>query len=406
MKLEQLLAIRFLVSRKGRREKIISSTSGIAVVGMTFGVAALLIALSIISGFQREYQKALLSFNAHVIVIRSEEISDVEAEIGKLKRFESFGAMKGWTPFIYREGMVIANSKVHGVVMKGVDLAQYTNLSQMKIVLNSKDENIDRLPTLIVGKTLSEEMGGMKGEVQLLFPQGILPESVGTKNIQRFYVMGTFESGLHEYDSSFAFLSMHEAQNFFQMGDKVSGIEVWLHNPEDAFAWVTAMADEFSYPYAVFSWRDLNENLFKALELEKLVFFLLLLILVCVATLNILGTLSMFMLQKRQEIAILRALGAPWNKLRRIFLLDGLLVGLVGIGLGICLGSGILLILQVWQPITLAPEIYFIKTVPVFYSWANVLWVVGSSLFVVLLGCELTLRGMSKIRILPSLLEA
>ncbi len=406
--LEQLLAIRFLLSRKGEGEKVISTTSGIAVVGMTFGVAALLVALSVISGFQREYKKALLAFNAHVILIRSEEIADTKPILEKLTKLESLGRMKGWTPFIYREGMMIANGQVHGVVMKGVDLDHYTNLSQMKIELfkEGREDNSQHLPSLIIGKTLAEELGGVHGEVNLLFPKGITPELVGTKNIQKFRVIGTFESGLYEYDSSFAFLPMNEAQQFFQMGGKISGIEIWLQNPEAAFAWVEAMAQDFSYPYSVFSWRDLNENLFKALELEKLVFFILLFILIGVAALNILGTLSMFLLQKRQEIAILRALGTPWKKLRRIFLLDGLLVGVVGVGLGLCLGSGILLILQIWQPITLAPEIYFLKTVPVFYSWQNFFWVAGSAMFVVLLGCEITLRGISKIRILPSLLEA
>lgn len=404
--LEKFLAARFLVSR--RRERFLSVASVVAIFGMAFGVAALLIALSIISGFQREYKKAILGFNSHLILMKADEIAKPEEVADRLSKYSSRGRMKGWTPFLYREGMAVSGSKVKGIVLKGIDFEKYSNLSRMKIEIEAggdSSQNPARLPTILLGKSLAEEIKPRDRILRILFPQGLSPEREGLKNVRRFFVGGTFESGLHEYDSSFAFLSLPEAEKFFQTEGRVSGLEIWLEDPEDAESWAEEMREDYAFPYVVLTWRELNEGVFRALELEKVIFGILMAVLIAVASLNVLGTLLMLLLEKRGQVAFLRASGMTWRRLRKIFLFDGLLIGLLGIALGVILGLGFLFFLEKWQPIQLAPEIYFVRNVPVVYLWKNFFGVVAASFLILFAGCELALRGISKMNVVRILVE-
>jgi lipoprotein-releasing system permease protein len=395
-----------------RRERFLSVAGLVAILGMAFGVASLLIALSVISGFQKEYKRAVLGFNSHLILLSADEIDHPEEEMERIfatvpdRRSE----VVGWTPFIYREGMVVSGSKVKGIVLKGVDFERYSNLSRMRISFE-KDSNEDalnpeKLPTVILGRDLARELDPKVRAIRVLFPQGLKPEAAGAKNVRQFFVGGTFESGMYEYDSSFVFISLPEAERFFRTGGKVSGIEIWLKNPDDAEAWAERLKERFEYPYVVMTWRELNENIFRALELEKVVFFVLMIVLIAVACLNVLGTLLMLLLEKGGAVAILRAVGLSWRRLRKVFLFDGLLIGFLGVSLGILLGLGVLFFLEHWQPIELAPEVYFVRKVPVVYSWKNFFWVVSSAFLVIFVGCELALRGIARVNVLRALQES
>jgi ABC-type lipoprotein release transport system permease subunit len=153
------------------------------------------------------------------------------------------------------------------------------------------------------------------------------------------------------------------------------------------------------------TWKELNENVFRALETERSIFFILMGTLIAVASLNVLGTLTMLLLEKRREVAILRALGLSWARMRKIFLFDGLLIGFAGVSLGILLGLGGLFILKTWQPIHLAPEVYFVKNVPVDFSAKNLVLVMSAAFVIVLVGCELALKRLTRFTGVRSLLE-
>ncbi len=392
-----------------RRERFLSVSSWVAMLGVCFGVASLLITLSIVSGFQKEYKKAVLGFNSHLIFLRDDEIENPDVLAKKFSKYETLGKKIDQTPFIYREGMAVAGSRVKGVVLKGVNLEKYISLSHMSLDRMTTIKNKDHLPELFLGKSLAEELKLTEKQdsvLRILFPQGLKPEDSGIKNIKKFFVAGTFESGLYDYDSSFAFLTLAEASKFFQTEGRVSGIEVWLENPDRAEAWAQAMRKDFPFPNTVMTWRELNENIFRALEMEKIVFSILILVLMTVASLNIVSTLMMLLIQRRGEISILKALGCSWKRLRKIFLLDGLLIGSVGTVLGIFLGLVVLLVLKYWQPIPLAPEIYFIRHVPVVFSWVHVVVVVVSSFLISTCGCELALRGISRVDVARTLTES
>lgn len=406
------MAVRFLLSR--RRQKFFSVAALVAILGLAFGVAALEIALGVTSGLQKEYKKAILSFNSHLILMRGDEISHPQ-EIGEKLSHEPFpGGLRGWTPFIYREGLLVSGSRVKGIVLKGVDFDKYSNLSQMRISVPGatvEEMSSEHIPSLILGRTLAEELGITGSEsrekrlIHILFPQGMEPEKSGVKNVKRFIVSGTFESGLHEYDASFAFLSLGEASDFFQTDGRVSGLEIWLDDPDRAGDWAEVLQEIFEAPYIVMTWKELNENVFRALEMERSIFFILIGILIAVASLNILGTLTMLLLEKRKEVAILRALGMRWARLRKIFLFDGLLIGSAGIALGLLLGFGVLFFLDKWQPIHLAPEVYFVRNVPVDFASRNLVIVIASAFMIIFVGCELSLKRLTRFQAVRSLLE-
>lgn len=405
MSLERTLANRFLLSR--RRERFLSVASLVAIGGMAFGVAAFLISLSVITGFQKEFKKAILSFNSHLVLMNADEISDPEGVARKAleSAASSRTPVKGWTPFIYREGMAVSGSRVKGIVLKGIDFRKFSNLSGMTISFDPELQKRDRIPTLLLGETLARELAPKDRIVRILFPQGANIERDGAKSVRRFSVGGTFVSGLHEYDSSFAFLALSDAERFFKTNGRVSGLEFWLEDPDRAAILAERLKQDFPYPFAVMTWRDLNESIFRVLELEKQVFFLLMIVLVGVAVLNVLVSLLMLLLEKRGEVAILRAMGLPWRRLRKVFLWDGLLIGFVATALGIVLGLGVLFFLEKWQPIELAAEVYFVRNIPVAWTWTNFWWVISSTFLVVFVGCELALRGISGINVPRTLLE-
>lgn len=400
------LARRFLFSK--RRGRFLSAAAVIAVLGLSFGVGALWVAFSVLTGFQTEYRRAILGINAHVILTKADEIRDASALEKDLQGLDQLGARRGVTPFIYREGLAVSGPQVKGVVLKGVDMERYERLSQMNFERTpaTAAENPDRLPEILLGKTLAKEVGLTRGVLRVLFPQGLKPEAMGVKNVKKFFVAGTFESGLYEYDASFALLNLETAQSFFQTDGKVSGLEIWLADPDRAEAWAEALRDRFDYPYAVMTWRELNENVFRALEMERAIFAVILGALVAVSALNVVGTLAMLFLERRGEVASLRAMGLSWKGIRKVFLFDGLLIGCAGVAAGLTLGSGVLLFLERWTPIPLAPEVYFVSRVPVMWSWTMPAAVAGASLAIVLTACAWALRRVSKLNVARALLEA
>ncbi|HEX5036821.1 MAG TPA: ABC transporter permease [bacterium] len=404
--LELSLARRFLFSKK--RGRFLSAAALIAVTGLAFAVGALWVAFSVIAGFQKEYRQAILGINAHVILTKADEISDAATLAADLKGYEKLGRSDGVTPFIYREGMAVSGAQVKGIVLKGVDFDKYQKVSRLSLQRTppAPGENPEKLPEIVLGKTLAENLSLKRGVLRVLFPQGMKPEDMGVKNVKKFFIVGTFESGLFEYDSTFAFLSLETAQSFFQTGDKVSGLEIWLSDPDRADAWASALRNRYDYPYGIMTWRELNENVFRALDVEKGVFAVILGVLVAVSALNIVGTLAMLFLERRGEVAILRAMGLGWRSIRNVFLFDGLLIGSAGIAAGLALGTAVLLFLDRWKPLSLAPEIYFVRSVPVAWSWQTLAGVAAAALAIVFAACVWTLRRVSRLNVARALLEA
>lgn len=405
MNFEWVLAKRFLFSKRDRR--FLSAAAWIAVLGLGFSVAALWIAMAVLAGFKTEYRNSILGINAHVIIQKADEVEKVEPLLDDLKGFDRYGPARGSIPFIYREGLAIAGGSVKGIVLKGVDFESYERLSKMHFERNQGGgENAEHLPEIFLGKTLAQELGLTRGVLRVLFPQGMKPEDMGAKNVRKFFVAGVFTSGLYEYDSSFALLSLPAAQSFFHTEGKVSGVEIWLSDPEKADLWAKNLRDVLDYPYVIMTWRELNENIFRALEVEQLIFMMILGVLVAVSASNVIGTLAMLFLERRGDVAILRAMGLPWRRVQKVFLFNGLLIGSAGVAAGLALGAVVLYVLDRWKPLSLAAEVYFVETVPVAWLWFQPLAVSLASLAIVFLACLWTVRLVSRLNTARAILDS
>ncbi len=401
---DAILAWRLFAS--SRAGGFFSASLWVAILGMGFGVMALLLALGITEGFSRDYEKAILGSQAHVTVHFEDDIDDpiaVEKAMGDVSR-ETRISVKNMERIIYREGMLVGGKSLKGLVLKGVS-QDYFHKSGIISVDMAAGENEKHLPKIYLGKVVAEESGVKPGVVKLLFPSAFSPKThlkkdlsqISTQDLKSFFLAGVFETGVYEVDSSFAFLDLAEGSDFFHMGDRVSGFELWLDSPKNADRFSEALRDVLGFPYEILSWKEIHENVFKAMETEKWMFGLLMAVLIVVASLNVLGTLMMLILQKRREIAILRVLGYSWGRLRRVFILDGILIGVLGTASGLAGGLACEFVLKTWAPIRLEAEIYFLKTVPVAFLWDHLIWVSIAALSICLLGCILTLRKITHV---------
>ncbi|QQR79773.1 MAG: ABC transporter permease [Deltaproteobacteria bacterium] len=402
-----ILAWRFF--RDSSRGRFFSVSFRVAVLGMSFGVMALLLSLAITEGFTKEYERAVLGSHPHIVINSEDDVNNPDAieKIIQASAQKISIPIKNIEPVIYREGMLIGGKSIKGLVLKGVP-PHYFEKSGIKIISRAVEKNENHLPEIFLGKAVAEESGIKTGIVKLLFPKTISQKSLGKmeispKDLKSFFLAGIFETGVYEMDSTFGILDLETAKNFFHLGETISGFETWIENPQEASRLVEKIREELSFPYEVLSWREINENIFKAMETEKWMFGVLMLVLVVVASLNVLGTLMMLLLKKRREIAILRTLGYSWSRLRKVFLIDGLLIGMTGTGLGIFFGLLCEFILKHWQPFALDPEVYFLKTVPVTFCWDHIFLVFGASLGIGVLGCMLTLKKISQVSTLTIL---
>jgi lipoprotein-releasing system permease protein len=425
---------------------------GIAIAGIAIGVATLLVAISMISGFQREYRRSILDFNAHVVILKASEIED-ESEamnaIEKLRetpeemqfadrykwlspilngvlslyhgakdfhddiayRFElnpiftqfwerldpsrlpqivpekvrdflrKMSSIKhkgvvGVTPFLYREGLVIHNGIIKGVVVKGIDPRTIREVNRMKmqfVKVTTIEEALihdERLPHIILGKALAERLGITDATKEVTKINLMAPKTHPEKQFVSVLVSGIFESGLYDYDSQFALMSIDDTRRIFDTGPvKATGIEIKLNDPQKADAVAEALDDRLMAPYQALTWSELNRDLFEALSLEKLVFSVIMGILVIVAAFNIIGVLVLLISYRTREVAILKALGMKTKTLRKIFTRGGITTGLWGTLIGLAIGNALAFTLKHYQLIHLEPEIYFLETLPIDISW-------------------------------------
>jgi len=380
---EVFIGLRYL--RAKRRNRTISFNTLISITGVTIGVAALIATLGIMTGFKEDLQAKILGTNSHVLITTKtgENIKDYEAVTDKVATVPGVSAA---TPFVFKQVLLTTPTGSHGVVLRGIDVAREATVTEIARNLKAGAlEDLNRLapanpdlaqkrgespqpplplPGIIIGRELSLRLGAFLGDrINVVSPVGPISALGMIPKVRGFRVAGIFESGMFEYDSSLAFVSIQQAQEFFNMGHVVTGIEVKV---TDIFA-----ADEIAhridqvlgFPYWARDWMKLNKNLFSALKLEKFMMFVLLVLVVLVAAFNIVSTLAMIVVEKHREIAILKAMGATGKAVMRIFMLNGLVIGLAGTAIGIPLGYAICWAIQTW--FTLPGDVYLLSRIPV-----------------------------------------
>ncbi len=352
MAYELFVSLRHL--RAKRTQKFISLNTWISIGGVALGVMALIVVIAVMSGFGKDLRDKILGTTSHAVVtnINRSGISDVDKIIQQVKSVPGVAAA---SPFIMNHVMLTHGDSVSGIVIRGVDVISEARVSDLE--KNLKQGSLDFLETekkkshaksgsgkhsragAVLGKELARRSGLRVGDVvsmvspsSRITPMGLIPK------MKVFHVAGIFESGMFEYDANLAFISIPAAQNFFSMKNKVTGIEVWVDDIEAADTVATAIQEKLKFPFFVRDWMRMNKNLFSALQLEKVMMFLILVLIILVAAFNIVSTLFMVVMEKTKEIAILKSMGATRQSIIKIFSYQGLIIGLVGTFLG-CAGG-------------------------------------------------------------------
>ena len=343
--------------------------TGISVAGVAVGVTALLTVLAVMNGFENEIQTRIAGTDAHVVLL-GETQSGIRDGAALAARAARERGVLGAAPFTYSKAMVIRGGRAEGMVVKGVDLAGERRVTTVARNISPTLDSIPSaasLPGVVLGSELAGHIDAVVGDTVVLAALSADKSAMGyAPRLRRFRVAALFTSGLYTYDSSFGFIAIPVAQDFFQLGTAVTGVEVRLADMFDApMAAERLLRAVGSQGLRTNNWIELNRNLFTWMKLEKTVMFVILALIVLVAAFNIVSTLFMVVLEKRRDIGVLKSLGASNGMVLRIFLLEGLLIGGLGTALGTLLGWILISVLQRYPFVRLPGDVYFIERLPV-----------------------------------------
>ena len=352
MSYELFVSIRHLSAKKSK--KFISLNTWISIGGVGLGVMALIVVIAVMSGFSKDLRDKILGTNSHVVVSNMNRAM-VENYDGILKKVRSVEGVMAAAPFIMNQVMLINGDRVSGIVVRGIDPEKEETVSDLgknmvsgtvsdlktksSVSGETKGREKKNRAGIILGKELSRRLGvgvgdivSMVSPVSRVTPVGLIPR------MKLFKVVGVFESGMYEYDANLSFILLKSAQKFFSMKNGVSGIEIRVADIEEAGNIASVIQKELGFPYLVRDWMQMNRNLFSALKLEKIVMFIILILIIFVAAFNIVSTLFMLVMEKAKEIAILKSMGASCSSIIKIYSYQGLVIGLVGTFLGCATG--------------------------------------------------------------------
>ena len=395
---EILVGLRYL--RAKRRQRTISLNTFISITGITLGVAALIGTLGIMTGFKEDLQSKILGTTAHVIV-QERGSNDMKGYADLVDQIEAVPDVIAAAPFIFKQVLVTSKTAVQGIILRGIQPSQETRVTDLEANMKfgdladltrpftpstSPDSGRDtpsstNPPGIILGKELAFRLGVFIGDtINVVSPVGPMTSLTMTPKIRPYTVVGVFESGMFEYDSSLAYISLDEAQKFFNLGETVTGIQVKVNDVFLAQQIAQRLEATLGHIFIARDWMQLNRNLFSALKLEKTMMFLLLVLITLVASFNIVGTLTMIVNEKQREIAILKAMGATPGAIMRIFMLNGLVIGIVGTGIGVPLGYTFLWLIQNYW--TFDASVYYISRIPVHILPLDVLLVATSAILI------------------------
>ncbi|MGB2622674.1 MAG: ABC transporter permease [Candidatus Acidiferrum sp.] len=400
MQFEWFVARRYL--RSPYRPAVLRLVTLFSILGVAAGVATLVIALSMNTGFRETLQDRLLGVQAHISLIRpGSEIRNYQALAAKLAKIPG---VRSVTPAVYETVLLSFGGEALGVVVKGVEPARekLADEALQRIVEGKLDftPDADGIDALLVGKQLADDWKIEPGDyVTLLSPQGRLTPFGMTPRTQRFRVAGVFDSGFYDYDKNWCFMTLRAAQGLSGASDVVNVLEFRLYNPERAGE-VARQAEKIAGPgYLASTWMEQNSALFRALRLEKLVTAIFIGLITFVAGLNILVVLSMTVTDKARDIAVLMSMGTRREQVRKIFLWQGIVIGFTGTAIGLCVGYAFALIAGTYHLIPLDPQIYAVPYVPFHPSALDGVWITLAAMAISVGATILPARAAS--RLLP-----
>ncbi len=378
---EYFIGLKYLLAK--RKQTFISIITAISISGVAVGVMALIIVLAVMNGFEREVKDRILGATAHVHVTSLE--GSVADPFALARRVDAMDGVVAASPYLFSQVMISSGTASTGAILRGVDIPTIGKVTRLpRDIRKGKLEDLAKktdsgLPGIILGKELAANLGVSPGDlVEILVPGGNITPMGAFPGIARFRVAGLSESGMYEYDASFTYVSLEEAGRLMGMEGRATGVEVKVEDIYQAGRIATRIREELGHPYWAKDWMQSNRNLFSALKLEKVVMFIILVLIVMVAAFNIISTLIMVVMDKTRDIAVLMTLGATRKMVRKIFALEGLLIGLAGTVAGSILGTLLCYLLRRYEFIRLPSDVYYISTLPVDLS-PEILILVGAS---------------------------
>jgi lipoprotein-releasing system permease protein len=368
----------------GRRSAFITAITVISVAGVAIGVLALIVVLAVLNGFESEVIERIIGTNAHIIVRKSGGLEDYE-EVAR--RIAEMPGIEAVAPFVFTKAIVISRTTTDGLLIRGIDLASEARVTDVTEYLRPAGFRFDPsdsvLDRIVIGKeaayglkiALGDTILLARGEVAGSF-SGVVP------TFSRFVVGGFFDSGMYEYDASYGYLDLDAARRFAGLDGRVTGLSVRLEDMEGAPLTAEGLSVMLGPGFIVSDWIQLNRNLFTWMSMEKKVMFIILNLIIVVAAFNIASTLIMVVMQRIRDIGILRSLGATAGAIMRVFMLHGLIIGVIGTAIGVAGGIVLAEIVNRYKLIQLPGDVYFIDTVPVLLKAGDVLAVGGVAMLI------------------------
>lgn len=389
MSLEFSIAWRYLRSRRGSR--LLSFISVIAIGGVVVGVSALIVVMGVMTGLQRDLREKILVGSPDIRILTYGEDMKMTDWPGALEKVRATKGVVAAAPFVLTQGVIsaghnyVTGTYIMGMEPQGRDVPNVTTIRERAVQGDFRFASSDGAQRgVVVGKLLSDRLNVYPGDsITLLTLGGAQINAVTGSYVPRpvrFEVTGIFESGMYEYDNAYVYTSLAAAQDLAGMAAAVTGIEVKTIDRWSATDVAAQLAELLRYPYRTVDWQEQNSSLFQALKLEKLGMGVILLLIVLVAAFNIVSNLTMVVADKTREIGILKAMGMSARSVRRIFLTQGLVIGMVGTALGAGLGLVVAVLVGGYKLIRLNPEIYMIDHLPVTLQPLDVLITVGASI--------------------------
>jgi lipoprotein-releasing system permease protein len=399
MTFEWLVALRYL--RSPNRPAVLRIVTLLAIVGVAAGVTTLVIALSMNTGFRQAIRDRLLSVTAHVNLkpIGPNGIRDYRALMARLSDTPGVRSIE---PAIYATVLLSSGGHARGIVLKGVDpeLERRASEALHHLVAGTGDfaPDADGIPAVLVGRILANDLEITADDyVTLTSPQGNLTPFGMLPRSRRFRVTGVFDSGFYDYDANWGFVTLPAAQALSGIGDVVSLLEVRVTRMDDASSIAADLLKRAGSGFTTSTWMDENRALFRALSLEKLVTALFIGLITFVAGLNILVVLTMTVTDRARDIAVLMAMGARQQQLRKIFVLQGLIVSIAGTIAGLLIGYTFAGIADRWQLIPLNPEVYAIPYVPFHANALDAVWIAAAALGISIAATILPARSAASV---------
>jgi lipoprotein-releasing system permease protein len=400
----------FFISRRYMRAKrkqvFVSIITFISIFGIFLGVAALIIVLAVMNGFEEDLRSKILGIRSH-IEVTTEMTGPMKNYRTVREKIEKIPGVVASTPFIYTQAMIRSQNGVTGVVIRGLDTRSAPKVINLGKIREGKLDYLNQIPGnvlkqlpaedknlagIMIGREMARNLGlFLYDTIAIISPSGGIATPMGmVPRMKKFIVVGIFESGFYEYDSTLAFLSLASCQEFLDMGDAVSGLDIVVHDIYQADAIARAIQSKMGFPFFAQNWMQMNKNLFSALKLEKRVMFIILSLIVLVAAFNIISALIMVVMEKNKDIAILKSMGATSGAIMKIFIYQGLIVGAIGTVFGCIAGLAIALNLQkislfvekVFNFKILPGDVYYLSELPSKVNYGDVVTIVIGTLLI------------------------